>query len=251
MDIVWWGAITLELIVLSRALVTGLFTKYFLFSIYLVCVLVSEIVRFACYEFTPNFYPTLYWCSELILIVASYSVVIEIFRQAFKYNPGLARLTRHLLLILLTLAVTYASLDVVHNGFVSLPRATADVGRYLRYIEGMLLLVILWVLTRYRIQLGFNLLGITMGNAFWVAVNVTNLTVLALHSDEFSTVLRRLLPIAYVGTLVIWCAALWSVQKEAERPNESDIERDYQALATRTRAALAQASNRLARVVRP
>ena len=251
MDFVWWGAVTLELIVLLRALVTGLFTKYLLFYIYVACVLVSEVVRFACYQFTPNLYPTLYWCSELILIVASYSVVIEIFRQAFKYNPGLARLTRHLLLILLTLAVTYASLDLVHDGFVSLPRATADMGRYLRYIEGMLLLVILWVLTRYRIRVGFNLLGITLGNAFWVSINVTNLTVLALQSVGPSTTLRKLLPIAYVGTLTIWCVTLWSVQKEVERPSESDIERDYQALATRTRAALAQASNRLARVVRP
>ena len=251
MDSIGSGAITLELIVLLRGLTTGLLRKYFLFYFYLASVFLAEIVRFVCYQFTPNSFSTLYWYSELVLVIFSYCVVIEIFRQAFQHSAGLARLTRRLLMIVLTVAVTYASLDIFRNGFGSLPRATADLGRYLRYIEGMLLLLMLWVFARYRISMGRNVLGITLGSVFWVSVNITNLTFLALPGNGLSVPVRKLLPLAYLATLLIWCLTLWSVQTDTEQPHESEIDRDYRLLASRTRAALARTSNRLVRVVRP
>jgi len=42
----------------------------------------------------------------------------------------------------------------LHGGFASLSRAIADLGRDLRYVEAAILLVMLWLLMRYRIPLG-------------------------------------------------------------------------------------------------
>jgi hypothetical protein len=129
-----------------------------------------------------------------------------------------------------------------------MPRATADLGRYLRYIEGALLSVILWLFGRYRISLGRNLLGLTAGYSLLVGLDVMNSAFLPLPGNELS---RKIAPIIYLITLIIWCASLWSLQPDPVQPEESAIERDYALLAAKTRAALAHLSTRVARTLRP
>jgi hypothetical protein len=251
-DFIWWGAIALEAVILSRAWCTQLIRKYALFYAYIAFVLLADIIRLCCYRFTPDLYPAFYWATELITIVASYAVMIEIFRQSVRYNPGVARLTRNLLVIAFCLTVSYASLNLAQDGLASsVPRVTADTGRYFRYVEGTLLLGMLWLFARYRISLGRNLLGLIAGNTFWVGLNIVNLEFWSLPGNEVSIVLRKLLPASYLVTLGIWCATLWSAVPDPIQPLESEIERDYESLAAKTRVVLARTSSRLVRVVRP
>jgi hypothetical protein len=249
-DFIWWGAIALEAGILLRARFTHLIRKYALFYAYIAFVLLADIIRLCFYQFAPNLYPTLYWDTELVTIVASYAVMIEIFRQAVRHNPGVARLTRNLLATVFCLTLSYACLNLVQDGF-ALQRATADMGRYFRYVEGTLLLSMLWLFTRYRIPLGRNLLGVIAGNAFWVGLNIVNLAFWSLPGNEVSIVLRRLLPASYVVTLGVWCMTLWSPLPDPVQPAESEIERDYEILAAKTRVILARTSSRLARAMRP
>ena len=249
---IWWAAIALEAVILLRALHNHLVTKYTLFYSYIGAVLVADILRLCCDQFAPTLYPTLYWQTELITIIASYAVMLEIFRQSVRHNPGAARLTRNLLAIVFCLTLTYAFLNLLQDRFTSsLPRATADLGRYFRYVEGALLLGMLWLFARYRISFGRNLLGLTAGNAFWVGLNVLNLALWSLPGAGVSLLLRRLLPASYLVTLGIWCATLWSAQPDPVQPAENEIERDYEVLAAKTRAILARTSNRLVRAMKP
>jgi hypothetical protein len=149
------------------------------------------------------------------------------------------------------LTLSYAATDLLHGRFASGSRAIAELGRDLRYIEGALLLVMLWLFVRYRILLSPNLLGVIIGYSFWVGLNVVNLALWFLPGNEFSVLLRKLLPITYQAALTIWCFTLWSMQPEPAQPAESAIERDYEVLAAKTRAILARTSNGLARVMRP
>jgi hypothetical protein len=247
-NLIWWNAIALETVILFRGLRTALLKKYPLFYAYVGCVLLTEILRFYSYRFTPNSFPAFYWNSELVLIVASYAVICEIFRQALRHSTGVARRSERLLLVVFVVALTYAASDLLHGGFVSLPRATADLGRYLRYIEGALLSVILWLFGRYRISLGRNLLGLTAGYSLLVGFDVMNSAFLPLPGNELS---RKIAPITYLITLIVWCASLWSFQPDPVQPEESAIERDYALLAVKTRAALAHLSTRVARTLRP
>jgi len=148
-NFIWWCAIALEAALLWRGATSQLLKKYPLVYAYIGCVLLIEILRFCCYRFAPNSYPSFYWNSELVTIVASYAVIFEIFRQGLRHNPGVARLAQKLLLVVFVIALTYAASDLLHGGFASVPRATADLGRYLRYIEGGLLFVMLWLFGRY------------------------------------------------------------------------------------------------------
>jgi hypothetical protein len=245
--IIWWVGTSLVAAILIRGALVGHLRTYPLFYSYIGCVLVKEILGLLSYRFAPNFYRPLYWSTELATIVASYAVIVEIFRQSLRHNPGIARKAQKLFLAAFALTVSFAAADVVQGRFATVSRAIAEVGRDLRYIEGALLLVMLWLFVRYRILLGPNLLGLIIGYSFWVSINVANFALLFLRGNEFSALPRRLVPITYVATLTIWCVTLWSSRPEPVQPTERAIERDYQLLAAKTRSALARTSDRLMR----
>jgi hypothetical protein len=163
----------------------------------------------------------------------------------------MARVARKLLLVAFVIALTYSASDLLHGGLASMARATADLGRYLLYVKGVLLAVMLWFFGRYRISFGRNLLGLTTGYALAVGLDVVNLALLSFPGHESSIGLRRLLPITYLVALIIWCASLWSVQPDPAPPEESAIDRDYGLLVDKTMTVFAHLSKRGGRTFRP
>lgn len=250
-NVIFWIGNSLLTLVLIRAVSAGLLRGYPLFYGYVGCVLLKQIIDRLAHHFTPNFYESVYWKTELLTIVASYAVVIEIFRSSLRHNPGIARKSQKLLLSIFAVALGYATTAQLHEPFASLSRTVVELGRDLRYIEGGLLLVMLWLFVRYRISFGCNLLGLIAGYSFWVGFNVVNLALWFVPGNESSLLLRTLLPLTYVATLTIWCFALWSCQPDAVQPNENAIERDYQLLAAKTRSVLTRGSTRVSRVMKP
>jgi hypothetical protein len=249
--LIWWAAIAFEAILLLRGTQARLVRKYPLFYGYIGCVLATEIIALFAYYVAPDLYGPLYWPSELVTIVASYAVIVEIFRCSTRYRPGIRRLTQNALLGVFALTVAYAFSDFMQGGFHSLSRAIADLGRDLRYVEAGVLLIMLWLFARYRIPLGRNLLGLISGYSFWLACNIVNLAFWFRPLKELSIVLRALLPATYLLTLIIWCASLWSAQPEPAQPGENRIEREYNLLATNTQAILARTSEHIFRLFRP
>ena len=250
-NFIWWSAIAIEAVVLLRVAHTKLLKKYPLFFCYLTCILATEIVRLYVHSLTPIYYAPVYWCTELLDAVASYAIIVEIFRTALRNNPGVARLARNMLLMIFVIAVSYAATDLSAGGFISLPRATADLGRDLRYVEGMLLLTMMWLFVRYRIRLGRSLTGITVGYALWVGVNVMDMAFLSSAGHEASMFIRQLLPVTYLLALAIWCVTLWSAAPEPMPVATNEIENRYAIVAVRTRAIFASTSDRLIRVIKP
>ena len=250
-NLIWWVGTSLLAVVLIRGLRTGLLGKYPLFHAYILCVFVKAVLDRLSYYLVPSFYERLYWCTELATIIASYAVIIEIFKRSLRHNPGIARKSQKLLLSVFALTLSYVATDLLHGRWSSAYRVIFEVGRDLRYMEGALLLVMLWVFVRYRISLGGNLLGLVGGYSFWVGFNVVNLVLWFFPGNEFSVFLRTLIPITYVATLAIWCFALWSSQPEPVQPSENVIERDYELLAGKTRAVLARSSARLVKAMKP
>ena len=250
-NLIWLSVIALEGTVIFRGLRAALLKKYPLFYAYVGCVLLVELLRVYCYKASPNFYPAFYWDTEPVTIIAGYAVIFEIFRQALRHNPGMARVAQKLLLVVFVIALTYSASDLLHGGFASMARATADLGRYLLYVKGVLLVVMLWFFGRYRISFGRNLLGLTAGYSLAVGLDVMNLALLSFPGHESSIGLRKLLPTTYLITLIIWCASLWSVQPDPAPPEESAIDRDYRLLVDKTMSAFAHLSQRGGRTFRP
>lgn len=249
-NLIWLTAVGLEAVILFRGLRTKLPQRYRFFYYYIASLLLVEGLRFLCYTLAPTFYAAFYWYTELVRITASYTVIFEIFKSALRHSPGVARIAQEWLLVLFVLALTYAASDLLH-GVSSVPRAIADLGRYLLYMEGALLLAMLWLFGRYRIPFGRNLLGLTIGYSLLIALDVVNLAFLSTPGNGSSIGLRRLIPITHVITFIVWCVTLWSPHPEPMPVPESAIERDYALVAAKTRAVLAQLSTRVGRTSRP
>ena len=246
-NIVWWAAILLEALILLRGSLSGLLKKYTLFYSYLACVLTKEFIGVWSYYFLPNAYERLYWPCELLTILASYGVIIEIFRRALVNHQGIAKLSQTLLLLVLAAALSIASIELLQGENATLSGAIAQIGRDVRYVEAAVLATMLFLLARYRISLGPNLLGLIAGYSFWLALNLITLALWFLPGNEVSIVLRTLLPVTYVISLGIWCVSLWSVRSEPAAPSDDSIERDYEIIAGWTKAALSKLSARLTR----
>src|SRR5262249_55052494 len=158
-----------------------------------------------------------------------------IFRWMLKNSPGAASAAQKLLLFVFVLTTTFVVADLLSRGGASLSRVAADLGRDFRYVEGALLLLMLWLFGRFRILAGRNLFGLILAYSFWVGLNIMNFALLSFRGNELSIWLRQVFPFFYFVTLVIWCVSLWSLQPEPVQPAESLIERDYQVFVAKTR----------------
>ncbi len=248
--IIWWSAIALEALILLRCYQNGLLKKYPLFCGYIACVLVKESVGVATYH-SYNLYQSLFWPLDAVTILASCAIIFEIFRSSTRHKPGIRRFTRNVLLVAFAITISYAGADFLHDRFVTTSGAIANLGRDFRYVEAGMLLAMLWLLARYRLQLGRNSLGIMIGYSFYLALNVVNLAFLFQDGNGFSVLLRGLLSITYLITLGIWCLALWSPYPEPVQTSETAMERDYERLSARTRQLLALFFGRLFRIKKP
>jgi hypothetical protein len=249
--LIWITSIALEVVILFRGVRTELVRKYPFFHLYICCVFLIEALRFLCYRLSPHMYQVLYWNSDLVAAVMSYGILLDTFSNGLKYAPGASRFARKLLLVVFVLSASYGASDLANGGFGSWLRAAADAGRYLRYVEAILLLMMLWLLGRYRVSLGRNLLGLIAGYSLLVGLHVSNLALWFQRGHELSPGLRKLYPAVYMATLGIWCATLWSDEVEIGRPQEGAREQEYEQLAVKTRSALVALSTRVARTLRP
>lgn len=168
-----------------------------------------------------------------------------------RHKPGIHRLSQSALLTVFPVTVVYTTSSFMIGKFSSASRAVAALSCDLRCVEAGVLLLMLWLLLRYRIPLGRNLLGLLIGYSFWVGIDVVNQAFWFVPGNEFSDLPRGLLPTTYLSTLGVWCVTLWPAYPEPTQLAETKIERDYELLAVKIQAVLARTSNCLVRIMRP
>jgi hypothetical protein len=250
---VWWGTNTLEGLLLFRAVRGRFFWKFPVFYLYLYLsyVLVESLLRFYFYVFRPDLFSSVYWSSQFVSVTVGYGVIWEIFRRALADYPGAARVARVFLLMLLTLVLCKVFLNVLGGSVFSPARTSADLERYLRVIQALLLSTIVSLLAYYAIPTGRNLKGMILGYGFFIGMSVMHLALRSYLGDAFQPVWKHLGWVSYSIALVIWCSTLWSYQPSPQPSSEVELERDYERLASRTAKLLTQARANLVRVIRP
>lgn len=250
-NLIWLSGAALEAALLFRSWKSGLLRRYPFFYAYIAWVLLAQTLGFWFLRQNPKLYQAWYWDTHFLTACASYGLCFEIFKKALRHNRGVARKAQRLLLAIFFVALGYTASDFFHGGFSSVARAASDLAAYLSYLEAVLLVVMLWLFGRYRISFGRNLLGLILGYALWVGIDVIILVLLFLPGNGASIGLRKLLPIVFLVALVVWCTNLWSFQPEPAAPVEATIDRDYALLAARTRASLSHLSFLVGRTLRP
>src|SRR5580700_5768540 len=223
--LIWWSGIVIDAVIVVRGFQAKLLRKYSLFFCYMAFMFSVEILRVCCDKFAHGLYSRVYWNSEVIVILASYAVIAAIYTRALADYPGIARLGFNFLSLTLVVTLIIVGTGFWYSSVASWDSGTAVLGRDLRYVEGALLLALLWLLRHYHISMGRNLRGLTLGYAFMIATDIMSRGSLFLsHGNAFSVFLRKVLPITYLITLIIWCASLWKAHPEHVRPADPEIE---------------------------
>jgi len=114
-QILWWGGILLELLLLLRGIQTNWVRRFPIFYSYHVFILVQSLGLFGVYFWFSALYRGTYWTCEFIALLMGSLILLEIYRVALRRYPGTARMARNLLGFVLAMAVANAVLDVIAN----------------------------------------------------------------------------------------------------------------------------------------
>jgi hypothetical protein len=250
-QILWWSCNALIACLLARAIQARFFTKYLIFYIYLSHVLALEFLRFYLWVFKSNAFDPVYWYTEFLSIAIGYCVVWEVYEQVLAAYPGTLRMARCIVSALFAIVLARAISNSLSGPFWGAAKTTFELERNVRVVQAALLVVLLIVLTYYKIPIGRNLRGVILGYGFFISMRVIGMTLRSDIGEVFQPSLRYFQSVAYLVTLLIWSAALWSYHPNPKPETEIEIERDYESLSAHTAQAVAKARGYLVRTVRP
>lgn len=234
-QIIWWGAVSLELTLLLRGLQGRLFFRFPAFYFYISFVFAKDLLLFYLYRRAPQQYALTYWICQFVALILGCVVLFEIYRIALRSYPGTARVARNLLFLIF--ALTFAKVLVNHSLGAT---TTAELERNLRVVQAFGVLAIICVMLAYSIPSGRHLKGILAGYALFVANSIIQLSVLSYLGPSFHRMFVYLLPFSYLVVLCIWVAALWSSASESvHSPSPLEIAAaDHPSLVSQTEREL-------------
>src|SRR6202035_4371678 len=105
-QLIEWGGITLEVLLLVRGLKGKLASRYPVFYSYLSFVVFQDLLSFGVYRWYRPYYPAVYWCTEFLALLFGCGVVFEIYRVGLSAFPGTARMARNALALVFAAAIT-------------------------------------------------------------------------------------------------------------------------------------------------
>jgi hypothetical protein len=249
-QLVWGVCIGLEALLLIRAAQTKLLNRFPTFYSYLCCVLLIDLLAIPLYRTSPGAYLLFYWSAELLKAILGYAVIVEIYHRSLKNYPGVARLVKILLLIVFLAITAKLGVSLFQNSEVTLPHAIGDLERSLRQMQTVLLCCLMALFIYYKVPVDRNLHGLLLGYSLFVGANVIAFTFITHPTTGFAVLMRKIVPIFYTISLIIWTAALWRSSPEPVFQGAQEIERDYENLARETRNLLLRARTHLMRAIR-
>lgn len=249
-QLVLYVCIALEVLLLVRAARTNLFKRFPLFYTYIAYVLVRDVLGTPVYMHYPSLYSSFYWSTEFLVAAISYGVLIEIYSRSLKNYPGAARFFRILLLFIFLLIAAKVGVGLFSGGELSLIHAIADLEGNLRLVQAVLLAGLLALFVYYKIPVGKNLRGLVLGYSLFVAADVITLTFVAHPATGFAPLMRKIEPLLYIVSLLLWSLTLWVSRPEIVSDVSCEIGEDYERFARETKMMLDRARAHLARATR-
>jgi hypothetical protein len=179
------------------------------FYSYLIYLLLSGLAMLIVWQFAPRYFVTLFWLRFFTLVVAEFALLVEIGDHLFQHYPALRALGR-----LVTFGIT--GVFFVAYIFPALVEmrptdvAVLDLVKRSALTKGAIIVALFAVARYYRIHLGWNVTGIALGLAAYLAMHTADFA-LAEHfgRQAYEQVFRVVGPISHVVSLGIWTFALW------------------------------------------
>lgn len=247
----WWGSITLEFLLLCRALQTRLLLRYPVFYIYILCVFLQSILRQVVHHYRDDLYSYFYWTTEFIGVAIGCGIVFEIYRVGLASYPGAARMARNLLALLFIVALAKAIVDASGDPRWWAEATTMDIQRAMRTVQAIAIAALVGLFLFYSIPFGRNLRGILVGYGVFILASVLWFTFAQTGGTRFRDFWSYLNPASYDFALSIWVVYLWSPQPQTALVPDMRLEEQYQRVAARTRRRLQEARGYLGKVMDP
>jgi len=250
-QLIWWSGITIEAVILARALSGRLLKQYPAFYAYVLFVWIQSLLRFCVHYAWPPLYARVFWITEWLGVLTGCAVVFEIYRVGLRAYPGTARLARNLLAFVFLLALVKATVETGNNPLWWSTASTLDLELALRVVQSLALLALVVLFLFYAIPFGRNLRGILLGYGLFLGESVVWLSFAPRSSESFRAFWSHIQAGSYFGVLLVWAVHLWSYVPNPEPRTAVRLEEQYQRMAASTSRRLQEARGYLAKAVRP
>jgi hypothetical protein len=238
-----WGGILLLTGVLCRIIWAKLLARYPFFSAYLAFVLCRSPLLLCLRPVTSDGYRLCYWISEFVCAVLAFGVTWEIYSQTLAPYPGVRKMARTLMGVLLVAVGAKAMVQVWGNPLRNLGSTVVDFERDLRVVQMLLLLGLVGLVAHYALPMGKNIVSILIGYGLYLGFRVVLLTVLSDLGRAYHPVVSLALQGAWNLSVIIWCVGMWSYS-DTPTPDRQ-IECDYERTSERTIRAMGQLRSHL------
>jgi hypothetical protein len=232
-----WAGTFLIALVLLRGIVTKLAFRYVFFYTFVVATVFGNFGLLWVYSEAPALYRTFYWAAELVSVVLTYGIVLEIFRFVLAPFPGPKRLARAVAIIALVVLFVSSGLFPLFARF-ALKGTLEDLERNMRCVEAVFCAVILVLIWYYRIPLGRNMKGMVAGYVLSVGATLGSMAADSYTGGRFAYALGIATQLGYAIPFGIWVIALWSCHPNPVSVHSVRIEQDYDRAVARMYSAL-------------
>jgi len=242
-SLLWWGGMLLLAVALGRMTLAHQLRRYPFFSTYLTLVFCRSPLLLFLRPVTSDGYRAGYWISEFVCAMLAFGVTWEIYARTLAPYPGVRRMARTLMTILLAVTGAKALVEICGSPLHNMGSTVLEFERDLRVIQMLLLLGLVGLVAHYALPMGKNLLSIIVGYGVYLGVRVALLTVLANAGLVYSAAVSLILQAGWNFAVVIWCVGLWSYS--GVPAPEQQLECDYERASARTMRAMVQLRSHL------
>lgn len=243
--LIWVLGLLLRLASLFRAAKSKIVSRYSFFYTYLLATATADIIALILWRIDRPSYQRSYWALQFVTLLIGCGLILEIFRHALSSYRGAEKFAIAVGLFtfggVFCFAISYRILASPSN------QASFELERNVRTVQAILLFGILAVIFYYGIPLGRNLRGLIGGYGLYIVTSLATLAIRAYAGPRFNGTWNVVQPLSFVVSLAIWLVAFWSYYPNPAPDSAIPLEEDYEALAKRTRRALAE----LTRTARP
>jgi hypothetical protein len=237
-SLLWWGGMLLLAVALGRMTWARLLTRYPFFSVYLAGVFCRAPVLLSLRPVTSDGYRAGYWISEFVCAMLAFGVTWEIYARTLTPYPGVRRMARTLMSILLAVMGAKALVEIRGSPLHNMNSTVLEFERDLRVVQMLLLLGLLGLVAHYALPMGKNVLSIMLGYGLYLGVRVVSLTALSRAGLVYNALVSLVLQAGWNVTVVIWCFGMWSYSG-VPTPDHR-MECDYERASERTIRAMGQ-----------
>ena len=242
-SLLWWGGMLLLAVALGRMTSAHLLTRYPFFSVYLTAVFCRSFVLLSLRPVSSDGYRAGYWISEFVCAMLAFGVTWEIYAKTLAPYPGVRRMARTLMTILLAIMGAKALVELWGNQLHNLTVTVLEFERDLRVVQMLLLLGLMGLVAHYALPMGKNILSIMVGYGMYLGLRVTLLTVLARAGLVYDSAVSLILQVGWNLAVVIWCVGMWSCS--GVPAPEQQLECDYERASARTMRAMVRLRSHL------